>query len=40
VLDATAHPLKFIGFQQMYFEDYFPPEFEAAPKAEYRNRPQ
>ena len=40
VLDATAHHLKFIGFQQMYFEDSFPPEFEVAPKAEYRNRPQ
>jgi threonine synthase len=40
VLDATAHHLKFIGFQQMYFEDAFPPEFEVTPKAEYRNRPQ
>jgi threonine synthase len=40
VLDATAHHLKFIGFQQMYFEDSFPPEFEVKPKAAYRNRPQ
>jgi threonine synthase len=40
VLDATAHHLKFIGFQQMYFEDAFPPEFEVTPKAEYQNRPQ
>jgi threonine synthase len=39
VLDATAHHLKFIGFQQMYFEDSFPPEFEVSPKAAYRNRP-
>ena len=39
VLDATAHHLKFIGFQQMYFEDSFPPEFEVTPKAAYRNRP-
>jgi len=39
VLDATAHHLKFIGFQQMYFEDAFPPEFEVTPKAAYRNRP-
>lgn len=39
VLDATAHHLKFIGFQQMYFEDTFPPEFEVTPKAEYQNRP-
>ena len=40
VLDATAHHLKFIGFQQMYFEDSFPPEFEVTPKPEYQNRPQ
>jgi threonine synthase len=40
VLDATAHHLKFIGFQQMYFEDSLPPEFEVTPKAEYQNRPQ
>ena len=39
VLDATAHHLKFIGFQQMYFEDSFPPEFEVTPKAAYQNRP-
>ena len=32
VLDATAHHLKFIGFQQMYFEDSFPPEFEVTPE--------
>jgi len=40
VLDATAHHLKFIGFQQMYFEDSFPPEFEVTPKRKYQNRPQ
>lgn len=40
VLDATAHHLKFIGFQQMYFDDAFPPEFEVTPKPEYQNRPQ
>jgi threonine synthase len=39
VLDATAHHLKFIGFQQMYFEDTFPPEFEVTPKPAYQNRP-
>jgi len=39
VLDATAHHLKFIGFQQMYFEDSFPPEFEVTPKAACQNRP-
>ena len=40
VLDATAHHLKFISFQQMYFENSFPPEFEVTPKAAYQNRPQ
>ncbi len=40
VLDATAHHLKFISFQEMYFEDRFPPEFEIHPKPEYQNRPQ
>jgi len=40
VVDATAHHLKFIGFQQMYFDDSFPPEFEVTPKAAYQNRPQ
>jgi threonine synthase len=40
VLDSTAHHLKFIGFQQMYFENTFPPEFEVTPRPEYQNRPQ
>jgi threonine synthase len=40
VLDATAHHLKFIGFQEMYFENTFPPEFEVTPRPEYQNRPQ
>ena len=40
MLDATAHHLKFIGFQQMYFDNSFPPEFEVTPKPEYQNRPQ
>jgi threonine synthase len=40
VLDATAHHLKFAGFQEMYFENTFPPEFEVTPKPEYQNRPQ
>jgi threonine synthase len=39
VLDATAHHLKFIGFQQMYFDNTFPPEFEVTPKPEYQNHP-
>jgi threonine synthase len=40
VLDATAHHLKFIGFQQMYFDNTFPPEFEVTPQTEYQNKPQ
>jgi threonine synthase len=40
VVDATAHHLKFIGFQQMYFDDSFPPEFEVTPQPAYQNRPQ
>jgi threonine synthase len=40
VLDATAHHLKFIGFQQMYFDNTFPPEFEVTPKPAYQNFPQ
>ncbi len=40
ILDATAHHLKFIGFQQMYFDNTFPPEFEVVPKPEYQNFPQ
>jgi len=40
VLDATAHHLKFIGFQEMYFENSFPPEFGVSPKPELANRPE
>jgi len=39
VLDATAHALKFAGFQEMYFENRFPPEFEIIPKASLQNAP-
>ncbi|UCD86927.1 MAG: threonine synthase [Desulfobacterales bacterium] len=39
VLNATAHALKFAGFQAMYFENRFPPEFEIAPKASLQNAP-
>jgi threonine synthase len=38
VLDATAHHLKFVGFQEMYFDNSFPPEFEVTPKPGYQNR--
>jgi len=40
VLDATAHHLKFVGFQEMYFNNTFPPEFEVTPKPEFQNHPQ
>jgi threonine synthase len=39
VLDATAHMLKFIGFQDMYFNDSFPPEYNVVPKDEFKNHP-
>ncbi|MCF8085301.1 MAG: threonine synthase [Desulfohalobiaceae bacterium] len=39
VLNATAHSLKFQSFQQMYFEDSFPPEYEIQPRQELINRP-
>lgn len=39
VLDATAHALKFSGFQDMYFQNRFPDEYEVVPKAELMNAP-
>lgn len=39
ILDATAHSLKFQGFQEKYFDDAFPPEYNIRPKKEYINRP-
>ncbi|MDR3570372.1 MAG: threonine synthase [Syntrophobacteraceae bacterium] len=39
ILDATAHALKFAGFQDKYFRDGFEPEFEVAPKKEMQNAP-
>jgi threonine synthase len=39
ILDSTAHHLKFIGFQQMYFDGAFPPEFGIKPKKELSNTP-
>lgn len=39
ILNSTAHMLKFVSFQQMYFEDSFPPEFEVKPKSELKNSP-
>ena len=40
ILDSTAHALKFAGFQEMYFDKGFPPQYEITPKAEFRNSPQ
>jgi threonine synthase len=40
VLDATAHMLKFIGFQEMYFNNEFPPGYEIVPDKDMVNRPQ
>lgn len=39
VLDSTAHALKFAGFQQQYFDNQFPPEFEVAPDEALINAP-
>jgi threonine synthase len=39
VVDSTAHALKFAGFQEMYFENRFPDEYEVTPKGDMINRP-
>lgn len=39
VLDSTAHALKFSGFQEMYFEKQFPPEFKVESQSALVNRP-
>lgn len=39
ILDSTAHMLKFLGFQEMYFRDGFGPEFEVIPRTELKNAP-
>jgi len=39
VIDSTAHALKFAGFQEMYFEQRFPPEFNINPNPELINAP-
>jgi threonine synthase len=39
ILDATAHALKFAGFQEKYFLDSFEPEFEVIPKTQLQNAP-
>ncbi len=39
ILDSTAHALKFAGFQDLYFENRFPPEFGVKPDAALQNAP-
>lgn len=39
VVDSTAHALKFSGFQDMYFANSFPAEFEITPDPDLINAP-
>ena len=39
VLDSTAHALKFLDFQHMYFTNTFPPEYEVTPDPALANAP-
>jgi threonine synthase len=40
ILDSTAHALKFSNFQQMYFDNCFPPQYNVIPDPELINAPQ
>ncbi|HMA66309.1 MAG TPA: pyridoxal-phosphate dependent enzyme, partial [Desulfosalsimonadaceae bacterium] len=40
ILDSTAHALKFSGFQEMYFENRFPEEYEVSPDPGLINAPE
>jgi len=40
ILDSTAHALKFSVFQEMYFGNKFPAEYEIEPIKEFVNAPQ
>ncbi|GAB7081948.1 threonine synthase [Megalodesulfovibrio paquesii] len=40
ILDATAHSLKFIDFQRMYFEDSFPMDYQIFPRKALQNLPE
>ncbi len=40
VLDATAHSIKFSGFQDMYFNNSFGPEYGITPHAKLCNKPE
>ncbi len=39
VLDSTAHAIKFAGFQEMYFAQQFPADYNIAPKQDLINAP-
>jgi threonine synthase len=39
VLDSTAHTLKFSGFQEMYFEQNFPADYNISPRQDLINAP-
>ena len=39
IVDSTAHALKFGGFQDMYFQNQFPEEFQVTPRPELINKP-
>jgi threonine synthase len=39
VLDATAHALKFVGFQEHYFTGDLDSAYQVIPRAELKNRP-
>jgi threonine synthase len=39
VLDATAHSLKFVDFQNKYFSNDLDPAYEVVPKSELKNHP-
>ena len=39
VIKSTAHALKFAGFQEMYFNQQFPPEFNIKPDSNLINAP-
>jgi len=39
VLDSTAHALKFSGFQELYFQNQFPEDFEVSPDKTLINAP-
>jgi len=39
ILDSTAHALKFAGFQEMYFAQQFPPDYNISPNPDLINTP-